>query len=350
MLVPISLGCSHCRSLRVYKKYIQSILPLKRYAATTKNPETIMNVFDRKAKRLQKDRSAKMKDYKVYEYVKEEVGYRMFDRICDIKRNFDLIVDLGCGRGYVSKHLQKDMVKTVFQCDSSKLLLEQCIQPEDIIAHKLVVDEEFLPFKDNSVDLFVSSLSLHWVNDLPGCFRQVFRALKNDGAFIGCMFGGDTLFELRVSLQLAEQELEGGFAPHISPFTHVRDIGDLLNRAGYTLLTIDVDEMTITYPGIKELMYDLKGMGENNCAWSRKPMLHRNTIKLAETKYKEMYGNDKGIPATFQMMNFIGWKPDPSQPKPAARGSGEISIKDIDKLDQLMKELNELNDKPGTKK
>ncbi|VDH97988.1 NADH dehydrogenase [ubiquinone] 1 alpha subcomplex assembly factor 5 [Mytilus galloprovincialis] len=347
MVLTVSSGCSWCHLTWLYRncaKTIKNSHFMMRRCFATKKPETVMNVFDRNAKKLQKERTTILKDYKVYDYVKEEIGYRTFDRICDIKREFDVLVDLGCGRGYVSKHLQKEMVKTVYQCEITELLLKQCEKPEDVITHHMVVDEEFIPFKENSIDMFVSSLSLHWVNDLPGCFRQVQKSLKNDGAFIGCMFGGDTLFELRVSLQLAETELEGGFAPHISPFTDVRDLGSLLNNSDFTLLTIDVDEMTVIYPGIKELMHDLKGMGENNCAWSRKPMLHRNTIELANEKYKEMFGKEGGIPATFQIINFIGWKPDPSQAKPAKRGSGQVSFADLHKINEPTKDKDISND------
>lgn len=298
-----------------------------------------MNVFDRRAKRMQRDRTTYLPDYTVYEYIKDEFGYRLSDRVLDIKREFDVLVDLGCGRGYVSKHFLKETVKTIYQCEySERMLLQSAVSPE-VPTQRIVVDEEFLPFKDESLDIVVSSLSLHWVNDLPGCFRQVHNALKKDGVFLGCLFGGDTLFELRVSLQLAEQEKEGGFAAHVSPFTSVQDLGNLLNRAGFTMLTLDVDEMVVTYPSIKELMYDLKGMAENNCAWSRKSHLRRATTARAEEIYKEMYGNDQGVPATFQVIYFVGWRPHPSQPKPAQRGSGQISLKDLENFEELTKKL-----------
>ncbi|KAK3092751.1 hypothetical protein FSP39_006869 [Pinctada imbricata] len=275
--------------------------------------ETVLNVFDRKAKRLQRDRIAELEDYKDYELIKEEIGYRTYDRLCDIKRDFEVGVELGAGRGYVSRHILKEMMKVIFQCElSGKLLRTAEVSPE-VPTHKIIADEEFIPFKENSVSVFFSSLSLHWVNDLPGCFRQVLTALKPDGVFLGSMFGGETLFELRVALQLAEQECEGGFGPHVSPFTEPNDVGNLLSRAGFTMLTLDIDEITVHYPGIVELMDDLKGMAENNCAWNRKPMLHRNTLEVAENKYREMYGTEKGLPATYQIINFIGWKPDPSQ-------------------------------------
>lgn len=94
---------------------------------------------------------------------------------------------------------------------------------------------------------------------MPGAFKRILNSLKQDGVFLASVFGGDTLYELRSSLQLAELERRGGLSPHISPFTEVRDIGSLLSRAGFTMLTIDTDEIVITYPSMFELMWDLKG-------------------------------------------------------------------------------------------
>ncbi|XP_064596977.1 arginine-hydroxylase NDUFAF5, mitochondrial-like [Liolophura sinensis] len=305
-------------------------------------PESVMNVFDRKVKRVQRDRTTLLEDYEVYDYVKEEVGFRLADRICDVKRVFDIAVELGCGRGYISRHMTSDIVKKVLQCEMSEKLLLQSKISADVPTHRIMADEEFIPFKDNSLDLVVSSLSLHWVNDLPGCFRQIHNALKSDGVLLGSMFGGDTLYQLRGALQLAETEREGGFGSHISPFTEIRDLGNLLNRAGFTMLTIDVDELNITYPTMFELMTDLKGMGENNCSWSRKLHLHRDTMMAAASIYKDMYGTERGVPATFQILYFIGWKPGKNQAKAAERGSANVSFKDLDKFNQLVKEVGKV--------
>lgn len=107
--------------------------------------------------------------------------------------------------------------------------------------------------------MVLSSLNLHWVNDLPKAFKSIINGLKQDGVFMAALFGGDTLYELRSSLQLAELERRGGLSPHISPFTEVRDIGSLLTRAGFSMLTIDTDEIIVHYPSMFELMWDLKG-------------------------------------------------------------------------------------------
>ncbi|KAK7103785.1 arginine-hydroxylase NDUFAF5, mitochondrial-like [Littorina saxatilis] len=310
--------------------------------ASTKRPaETVMNVFDRRAKRMQRDRAAVAEDHEVYDYLKDEFGYRLSDRLCDIKRKFSVAVELGCGKGFVSRNVYSDMVDTLYQCELSTKTLDLAQPSPEVPTYKLIVDEEFIPFKEDSLDLVFSNLSLHWVNDLPSCFRQIQRALRNDAPLIGSMFGGDTLYELRVALQLAELEREGGFAPHISPYTDVQDLGNLLTRAGYTMLTIDIDEATINYPTMYELMFDLKGMGENNCSWSRKLLMHRDTMVAAAAIYQSMYGNEQGVPATFQVINFIGWKPDPNQPQAAERGSGEVSLKDLGKVNQLAKQIED---------
>nr|CAG4649500.1 EOG090X09JT [Scapholeberis mucronata]SVE93739.1 EOG090X09JT [Scapholeberis mucronata] len=303
-----------------------------------------MNVFDRQAKKWQRECAALRDDYHIFNYLKDEIGDRLSDRVYDINRKFKVGLDLGCGFGHVSKHLTKDAVEELVMCDSSAAVLQKASSPEDtsVLCRKLVVDEENFPFEPESFDIVMSSLSLHWVNQLPYTFSQVMKSLRPDGVFIAALFGGETLYELRGSLQLGEIEREGGFAAHVSPFAAIRDVGALLNSAGFTMLTIDTDEIKVCYPSMFELMQDLKGMGENNASWIRKLHLHRDTMFAASAIYKELYGNEDGsIPATFQIIYLIGWKPDPSQPKPLDRGTGNISLKDIYRLDEVVKNATE---------
>ncbi|KAG5717735.1 hypothetical protein E4T56_gene940, partial [Termitomyces sp. T112] len=138
----------------------------------------------------------------------------------------------------------------------------------------------------NSQEAIVSCLSLHWVNDLPGVLVQIKETLKPDGLFLGAMFGGETLYELRTALQLAEVEREGGISPHVSPMTDTRDISNLLGRAGFTLLTVDIDEVKVAYPTMWELLEDLSDMGEGNAVIGRRNMIKRDTIAAASAIYK----------------------------------------------------------------
>lgn len=332
--------------MNILKKFVLNEKLHLRQLCTLKNASEplSMSVFDRKTKAIQKQRAAIAEDSSIYEYIKDEVGYRLSDRLFDIKRQFNLVVDLGCGYGHVSKHISIDNVKELIMCDTCQEILDKAQNPEpEVKVSKMVIDEENIPFEKDSVDLLISCLNLHWVNNLPLTFLQIKNCLRNDGVFLGAMFAGDTLYELRSSLQLAGIERDGGVAPRISPFVRLRDVGALMQNAGFSMLTLDTDEIIIRYPSMFELMWDLKGMGENNAVLQRSLRLNKNTMFSAATLYDKLYGNDnnniKGIPATFQILYMIGWKPDPSQPKPLPRGSGQISIKDIGELDKIVKNV-----------
>ncbi|XP_005525562.1 PREDICTED: NADH dehydrogenase [ubiquinone] 1 alpha subcomplex assembly factor 5 [Pseudopodoces humilis] len=305
--------------------------------ATASPGSGALNPFDRRLKRKQKNWAALQAEPAKCDYLREEVGGRIADRVFDITRTFPLALDVGSGRGYIAQHLTKETVEKLIQVDIAENALKNAVESE-IPTVRVVADEEFLPFKEDTFDLVVSSLSLHWVNDLPKAFREIHQVLKPDGVFIGAMFGGDTLYELRCSLQLAELEREGGFSPHVSPFTAVADLGHLLSRAGFNTLTVDTDEIQVNYPGLFEVMEDLQGMGESNCSWNRKPLLHRETMLAAAAIYQEMYGNSDGsVPATFQIYYMIGWKYHESQAKPAQRGSATVSFGDLAKIEGLLK-------------
>ncbi|XP_058496800.1 arginine-hydroxylase NDUFAF5, mitochondrial [Solea solea] len=293
-----------------------------------------MKVFDRRMKRRQRSWSARQEDTELYDYLRDEVGSRLADRVHDIARTFPLALDVGGGKNHITQHLSNDVVERLFLTDVSEETLKRRRRGE-IATHCVVADEEFLPFKENTFDLVVSSLSLHWTNDLPAALTQIQQVLKPDGVFIGAMVGGDSLYELRCSLQLAETEREGGFSPHVSPYTAVTDLGNLLSHAGFNMLTVDVDDVQVHYPGIFEVMTDLQGMAESNCAWNRRALLHRDTLLAAAAVYKEMYGNDDGsVPVTFQILYMIGWKPHESQAKPAKRGSASTSFADLSKINK----------------
>ncbi|XP_055533963.1 arginine-hydroxylase NDUFAF5, mitochondrial [Wyeomyia smithii] len=289
----------------------------------------VVNIFDRNVKRLQKERAAQRDDVQLYDYIKEEVGFRLSDRIFDVQRQFQNAVDLGAGRGYVTNHVLNESVANLTVVDISKTMLTQIKGTPGLNYSTRQMDEEKFEFEQESLDLVVSSLSLHWVNDLPACFRAINKALRPDGVFMGAMFGGETLYELRSSLHLAEQERKGGFSPHISPFTQIRDVGMLLNRSNFTMLTIDTDEIIVRYPSMFELMADLKGMAENNAAFNRPLRINKDELMAAAAIYQDMYGKNDGVTATFQVIYFVGWKPCPSQPKPAERGSADVSFKDL---------------------
>ncbi|ORX53049.1 S-adenosyl-L-methionine-dependent methyltransferase [Hesseltinella vesiculosa] len=300
--------------------------------SSTASTPAAFQVFDRQAKKLQRDRAATDKEQsRIVDYLKDEVAARVADRLLDIKREFNAVVDLGSGSGHIVKHVDSDMLNKLIMCDmSEKALYRDADQDYEVEVERMVVDEENLPFEENSLEAVVSSLSLNWVNDLPGALIQIRRALKEDGVFIGAMFGGDTLFELRTSMQLAEVEREGGISPRVSPMADSNDISRLLSRAGFTLTTVDIDEIQVNYPSAFELMDDLRAMGENNAVLTRRPFMKRDTLMAAASIYKELHGDEDGsIPATFQIIYMIGWKPSEVTPQPKERGSATKSLKEV---------------------
>ncbi|KAF8625592.1 hypothetical protein AX15_005292 [Amanita polypyramis BW_CC] len=239
---------------------------------TTANP---YQVFDREVKRRQRDVVASLDGGArsvTVDYVRDEVARRLMERFMDIKHQFNTILDLGSGPGHFTKLLGLDKVRKSTMIDSSNATLRRDPDSEFAVKIERIHADEENPLQvvdRNSQEAIVSCLGLHWINDLPGILTQIREALKPDGLFLGAMFGGDTLFELRTSLQLAEVERQGGISPHVSPMTDIKDVSNLLGRAGFTLLTVDVDEVEVTYPSIWELMEDLKNMGESNAVIGR---------------------------------------------------------------------------------
>nr|TFG55033.1 MAG: methyltransferase domain-containing protein [Hyphomicrobiales bacterium] len=193
-----------------------------------------------------------------------------------------------------------------------------------------VADEEALPFADESFDLIVSALSLHAVNDLPGALLQIRRALKPDGLFMAAMFGGETLRELRISFAGAETKLCGGVFPRVSPFADLRDLGGLLQRAGFALPVTDVERSTARYKDIGKLFSDLRAIGETNALSQRtRTPLTRRLLDAVAAGYAERFCvEDNRLPATFEIIFLTGWAPHESQPKPLRPGSAKMRLAD----------------------
>ncbi|HST90853.1 MAG TPA: methyltransferase domain-containing protein [Brevundimonas sp.] len=186
-----------------------------------------------------------------------------------------------------------------------------------------------LNIPDQSQDLIVSLLSLHWANDLPGALAQIRRALKPDGLFIGTLLGAGTLKEMRAVLTEAELEARGGAQARVSPFADGFDGAALLQRAGFALPVADVDRLTVRYADMFALIRDLRAMGETNAlAGPLRPLTHTIAVRAAEL-YSERFGDAGGrLPATFEIVHLAGWAPHESQQKPLPRGSAKMRLAD----------------------
>ena len=199
------------------------------------------------------------------------------------------------------------------------------------LSRTAVGDPESLPLAPETFDLAVSALALQSVNDLPGALVQIRCALKPDGLFLGAMLGGRSLHELRTVLTEAETTLTGGVSPRVAPFADVRDMGGLLQRAGFALPVADSDVITVRYASMYGLMRDLRAMGATNplVDRTRRPT-PRMLFLRAAALYAERFADPDGrIRATFEIVSLSGWAPHESQQKPAKRGSATISLADV---------------------
>ncbi|MDP9812784.1 SAM-dependent methyltransferase [Rhizobium tibeticum] len=195
---------------------------------------------------------------------------------------------------------------------------------------------EEVPLEPQSANLVLAPLSLHLTNDTPGVFIQIRRALKPDGLFLAAIPGAGTLQELREVLLATEIEMTGGASPRVIPFADVRDVGGLMQRAGFALPVIDAETYTVRYDSIFPLMKDLRAMGMTNplVARSRKPLTRAFFLRAAEI-YAERYADPDGrIRATFSIIYASGWAPHESQQKPLRPGSAKVRLADALKVEE----------------
>jgi SAM-dependent methyltransferase len=192
----------------------------------------------------------------------------------------------------------------------------------------VVADEEALPFAEESFDLVTSLLSLHAVNDLPGALVQIRRILKPDGLFIGAMFAGGTLNELRLAFAAAEAETLGGASSRVAPFADVRELGGLLQRAGFALPVADIERVSVRYRDIATLFGDLRALGETNVLTGRRAaFLGQRTLEALLREYSACFSTDDGrFLASFEIAFLTGWAPHEGQQKPLAPGSAKASL------------------------
>lgn len=197
-------------------------------------------------------------------------------------------------------------------------------------AGAILGDIERLPFAPGSLDLAVSLLAMQGVNDLPGALIQIRRALRPDGLFMGCLLGGRSLQELRQVLLEAESETTGGVSPRIAPFADLRDMGSLLQRAGFALPVVDSELVTVRYRDIFGLLRDLRALGWTNALTARRNTgLRRDTLARAASLYAERFADPDGrLRASFEMVWLSGWAPHESQQKPLRPGSAKARLAD----------------------
>jgi SAM-dependent methyltransferase len=256
-------------------------------------------------------------------FLLDRVADDLGERLSAVLRRFEIAVDLGTPTDGVRRALAASgkvttIVAAEFRTGSDRSFL------------RVGADEETLPFADGSLDLVTSALTLQFVNDLPGTLIQIRRALKPDGLLLAALVGGESLAELREAIGAAESEIEGGISPRVAPFADVRELGTLLQRAGFALPVIDNERLVVRYDSVFALMRDLRRMGATNVLHERrrKP-LKRATLRRMTEIYAERFSDADGrLRASFEIVWLSGWAPHESQQRPLKPGSATQRLAD----------------------
>jgi SAM-dependent methyltransferase len=240
-------------------------------------------------------------------FLLDRVAEDMVDRLQAVTRDFSDVADIWTPNAAVLEALRARFAS---------------------IRHIRVEDAEVLPLQPEALDLAVSALAFQFVNDLPGVLAQIRRALRPDGLLLAAMIGGDTLTELRQSFAEAEAECESGVSPRVAPFADLRDVGALLQRAGFALPVTDVDRTVVRYDNAFALMQDLRRMGATNVMIERRraPTRPATMMRMAQIYAQRFADPDGRIRATFDIIWLSGWAPHESQQKPLRPGSAKASL------------------------
>lgn len=255
----------------------------------------------------------------------ERVADDLVERLAVVRRSFGTVLVSGAYTGLVGRRLRAALPGAlVVEAELSEPMARRCDGPA------FVGDEEALAVRDGSLDLVVSALSLQVVNDLPGALAQMRRALKPDGLLLAALAGGRTLAELREALLAAESEITGGAAPRVAPVADVRELGGLLQRAGFALPVADSDVVTVTYASPLALFADLRAMAATSVLVDRpRRPLRRDVLMRALQIYTERFALADGrVPATFEILTMTGWVPHESQQRPLRPGSASARLSD----------------------
>lgn len=272
--------------------------------------DTAPDIFDRALVALRRERAAATVD-KVAPLL-DAAALALLDRLDDTTHRFSRALDLG-GRGSVAPALKARGIPFVVSMDLSPAMARR--------AGGLAVagDEEWLPFAPGSFDLVVASLSLHWVNDLPGALIQIRQALAPDGLFLASLPGLGTLQGLREALNAAETETRGGVSPRVSPFPELRDLAGLLQRAGFAIPVADQERLPVIYRSPLALVADLRAAGESNAVSARDSRVPpREFFPLAFSRLD--------LEMEIRLLVMTGWAPHESQQKPARPGSANARL------------------------
>ncbi len=283
------------------------------------HPAPPPEIFDRAALRHRRARAA----HRPVTFLLDAIIADIVDRLETIQRKFHQAAIIGPGASLL-RHALTPACQVTNLLELHPLITTAKASEADLV---LIGDEQALPILANRLNLMIAPSGLHNLNDLPGALIQMRRSLKPDGLFLGAMPGENTLVELKTALRDAEAEILGGVSPHIAPMAAIKDLGALLQRAGFALPVADKFSIPVTYRDPLTLLADLRAMGETNILLARrKTTLRRDILTRAMEIYQQRFAVKGGVRASFEIIMLTGWAPHQSQQIPLKPGSAQQSM------------------------
>ncbi len=268
-------------------------------------------IFDRKRRRALRQRAGQRKGAPfLWEYIAEELS----DRLVDVRRSFRDVLIIGPVAAYANRILRDR---------EAQVTLAALSDAERTEGAAVVVEEDQLPFAPANFDLIIAAGTLDSVNDLPGALVQIRRFLRPDGLFLAHMFGAGTLGQLKAVMLEAH---DTSASAHIHPQIDLRTAADLLGRAGFALPVADTDATTVRYSDWRRLAGDLRDMGVGNALAGPRSYLGRDFIPRLDSAWQRRTADNRKVEERFVHIHLSGWAPSADQPKPAKRGSGQVSL------------------------
>jgi len=256
-------------------------------------------IFNIKIHKLRRERA--FNNWEKFSYLKRISAERIYERLFEVNRRFELGLDLGCHYGELGLLLKKkDKINNLIQTD---FLLNYCNKARLNSFNSIVIDVENFPFKENRYNVILSSFFFHWIEDIPKLLYNLRKIMKPDSLLLINFFGGGTLADLQKLFIDIEIKLLGGSSPRIIPFLDIRSIGSLIQKSGFKMPVIDTEKINVSHSNLLDLFYDLRGMGQTNCMQSTSNTINRKVLNLLKKKIK----NNNKINTSFELLTITAW-------------------------------------------
>ncbi|NVD26768.1 methyltransferase domain-containing protein [Parasphingorhabdus flavimaris] len=273
----------------------------------------IAEVFDRSKRRIVRDRAYTRAGGD--DFLSQIMFEEILERLDVVKRTFRRALIIGIAAGRLGQELQRRGMKVFFADSSARAATA---------LGGVICDDDRLPFADHSFDLIINIGSLDTVNDLPGALVLCRRILVPDGLLLAAMIGAESFPSLKSLIMEAEGDK---VSAHIHPQVDVRTAGDLLSRVGLTIPVADSDNLQLNYSSLGRLLSDIRDVGGSNIMASNHSAIGRKVYNRMQNLFSAQAEASGKFSETVTLIYLCAWAPHPDQPKPARRGSGQVSLK-----------------------